>query len=285
MINPEQIQDFRNFGFLVVQGALHHSCVEILRRRIDALLNSDNSKHGTDDEWACRINTQSPGFKHIINCWKCDPVIAGVLTDSRLGKAIADLGGWSGARLSSDSLFWKPPGSDPVPFHQDSFRVRRFLTPSHFITCWIALDECDEELGPLQYAKASHRWLVNDAFPESYPDYQDSMRLAAKEAGIVEPEVATVLGGAGTCAFHDGLTWHGSAQNVSSTRPRRAMSVHFVTAEARFSAPPTSPLFGYYKRIDNDELDEKNFPIVWANYRSPTLDSSTHHVPSWFPEG
>lgn len=283
MVNAKQIQEFRDQGFLIVPGALHPSSVETLRKRIDILFKSKSSRPNTNDEWAGRISTQSTRFKHVINCWKCDPAIAAVLTDLRLGKTIADLGGWSGARLSSDSLWWKPPDSDPVPFHQDSFRVRSFLTPGDFMTCWIALDDCDEEVGPLQYAKASHKWPVDPAPPVTHPHFQDAMRLAARAAGVV-PEVVTVRGPAGTCSFHDGLTWHGSPQNISNKRPRRALSVHFIGAAARFSAPPSSPIFSYYKKSDSNELDEKHFPTIWTNDRAPGFEMSTHHESPWFPE-
>jgi phytanoyl-CoA hydroxylase len=279
VIGREQISDFRTMGFVVLPDALHRSTVEILRARLDDILGSN--KRVVGDKWACRSINETSRFKHIINCWKCDPAIAAILTDLRLGKAVAALGGWSGARLSSDSLFWKPPGSDPVPFHQDGFRVRKFLTPPHMVTCWIALDDCCEELGPLQYAKGSHQWPVSEDPPIEHDEYQYAMRLAAKAAGV-NPEVVAVQGSAGTCAFHDGLTWHGSAENVSNNRPRCAMSVHFIAAEARFCAVPTSPLYADYKRSDSDTLDEKNFPIIWTDERSPTLNSAAQDSGRWF---
>jgi ectoine hydroxylase-related dioxygenase (phytanoyl-CoA dioxygenase family) len=141
------------------------------------------------------------------------------------------------------------------------------------MTCWIALDDCDDEVGALQYAKASHKWPLLDIPPAVQSDdihYQASLRLAAKAHGLVQPEIVNVQGVAGTCSFHDGLTWHGSAKNLSTGRSRRAIAAHFVSSQTRFIASPSSPLFGYYKKPDSDQLDETNFPIIWdgAGYRS-----------------
>lgn len=288
MFSQAQIDAFRENGFLIVPNALPTSSVALLRERIDVLFNSGDLKHKQGDEWACRRNLASTGLKHMVNAWKGDSAIAAVFTDPLLGRAVAELGGWSGARMTSDAIWWKPPKSDPVPFHQDSLRVRRFLNPSSFITCWIALDDCSEEVGALQYTRASHKWSAIDMPPSVQAEtihYQANLHAAAKAHGIDQLDIVTVQGGAGTCAFHDGLMWHGSARNLSGDRPRRAIAAHFVTPEARFSAPPASPShFAYYKRPDSEELNEASFPIIWANqgYRSPGLDAIAGPNPLWF---
>lgn len=287
MFSNEQLHAFRENGFLIVPDALPSSSVTLLRERIELLFNHGDVKHKPGDEWACRRNLASTGLKHMVNAWKGDEAIAALFTDSLLGQAIATLGGWSGARMTSDAVWWKPPHSDSVPFHQDSLRVQRFLSPGSFITCWIALDECTEEMGALQYVRGSHQWAPIDMPPSVQAEsihYQASLRAAVKAHGINQFDIITVQGGAGTCAFHDGLMWHGSARNLSGDRPRRALAAHFVTPEARFIAPPTSPHFAYYKQADSEELNEASFPIVWreSGYRSPGLDAFSVTNPQWF---
>ncbi len=287
MFSTEQVHAFRENGFLIVPNALPPFSVNLLRERIELLFGQGDIKHKPGDEWACRRNLASTGLKHMVNAWKGDKAIAALFTDSLLGQAIAALGGWSGARMTADAIWWKPPHSDSVPFHQDSLRVQRFLNPGSFITCWIALDECTEEMGALQYARGSHKWTAIDMPPSVQAEnihYQANLRAAAKAHRIDQLDIITVQGGAGTCAFHDGLMWHGSARNLSDDRPRRALAAHFVTPEARFTAVPTSPHFAYYKQPDSEELNEASFPIVWGQggYRSPGLDAFAATPHRWF---
>lgn len=252
MFSRDQLEAFRENGFLIVPGALPASSVALLRERIDLLFNSGNLKHKPGDEWACRRNLANTGLKHMVNAWKGDDAIAAVFTDPVLGQAIAELGGWSGARMTSDAIWWKPPKSDPVPFHQDSLRVRRFLDPGSFITCWIALDDCTEEFGALQYTRASHKWSAIDMPPSVQAEnihYQANLRAAAKAHGIEQLDIVTVQGGAGTCAFHDGLMWHGSARNLSDDRPpgplRRTLSLPklaLVPLQQALTSPITNGL-------------------------------------------
>ena len=41
-------------------------------------------------------------------------------------------------------------------FHRDSPYF--MFEPSDVVTVWVALDTMDEELGPLEYVRGSHKW-------------------------------------------------------------------------------------------------------------------------------
>lgn len=70
----------------------------------------------------------------IVNAWKADRTVAGVVLSERLGKLAATLAGWDSARIAQDDVVWKPPGSGPVTFHQDSAYISKQFVPVRALT-------------------------------------------------------------------------------------------------------------------------------------------------------
>lgn len=72
----------------------------------------------------------------IVNAWKADRTVASAVLSEELGKLAARLAGWSSARVAQDDVVWKPPGSGPVAFHQDSAYISRQFIPVR-ISVWV----------------------------------------------------------------------------------------------------------------------------------------------------
>ena len=87
-------------------------------------------------------------------------------------------------------MWAKPPGAAALTFHRDSAYFD--FVPSDVVTVWIALDDMDPELGPLEYVRGSHDW--SDARVGSANQFFDTkdrfalMHDAAKREGIENPE-------------------------------------------------------------------------------------------------
>ena len=157
------------------------------------------------------------------------------------------------------------------------------FTPSDVITVWIALDDMDEELGPLEYVRGSHKWGDGRVGSSSSFFQSENRKLlysAAKLEGIENPEstleIVSMAGlRAGGISIHHGKTWHGSGKNRSKDRPRRGLGLHFVPAEVKFTENARkSSLWRSYVPDDvsdedllNTELSEEHFPLVWKRPR------------------
>jgi phytanoyl-CoA hydroxylase len=61
------------------------------------------------------------------------------------------------------------------------------------------------------------------------------MKAAAKAAGTKAPEPFFIEVLAGSCVFHCGETWHGSAANTTSDKMRRAIGIHMLPENVLFS--------------------------------------------------
>ena len=91
------------------------------------------------------------------------------------------------------------------------------------LTCFIALDDCDEENGCLRYVRGSHRWPLLPV--TGLAGDKDAIRsvLSSQQQEQFHPISARLK--RGEASFHHPLTVHGSRENRSD-RPRRATVVN-----------------------------------------------------------
>lgn len=248
---PEREQ-FEADGFVTMEHLISAEFCSKLNARLELVLRGEFDIEGgkPDKAPAFKVEQRSkPGKKppplggpskqtlQLINVWKADSEFRRLVRSPALGKAVAELGGWSGARVANDQVWAKPPGAAPLTFHRDSAYFD--FQPEHVITVWIALDDMLEELGPLEYVRASHLWDGRVGSAQLFFDKRDRhalLRDAALQAGVAEDEleVISLKSRAGGCGIHDGKLWHGSGKNMSATKPRRGLGIHFVPSTAKF---------------------------------------------------
>lgn len=266
-LRPDEIERFRNDGFLVIESVLDEAQLESLRASLPKLFAGKFDTGVYPDEWYWREGMSLPDVtRHMANAWKSDLAVAKLALSVDIGRAAAQLSGWSGGRLGQDTIWWKPPKSKAVSFHQDSSYMD-FLDPPRTITCWVVLDQTRRDAGTLEYVAGSHRWPLTK-IPEGFhapEDHRALMKRAAAEAGESDPKTLLIEVPAGSCVFHCGEIWHGSGPNLTSDRARRSIGVHMVHVDARFSNRPGGYIYRRYQRTGDPELDESYFPILWAS--------------------
>src|SRR5262249_22220473 len=161
---------------------------------------------------------------HMANAWKADLTVAKLALSADIGRAAAVLTGWPGVRLGQDTIWWKAPKTKAVALHQDTSFLD-FLDPPVTITCSATLDDTHRNEGTLEYVPGWHRWPLT-TIPEGFhapDDYRAHMIFAGRNAGIANPEPFFIEVPAGSCVFHAGEIWHGSAANTSGDRMRRSI--------------------------------------------------------------
>jgi DNA-binding transcriptional LysR family regulator len=262
-----EVDRFRRDGFLVVERVLLPDRVERLRESFPRLFAGRFDTGVYPDEWYWREGMSLPDVtRHMANAWKADLAVAALALSADIGRAACRLAGWDGARLGQDTIWWKAPRTKPIAHHQDS-SFMDFLDPPQTVTCWVTLDDTHRDAGTLEYAPGSHRWPLTP-LPETFhggDDYRAQMRAAAAAAGVAAPEPAVIEVPAGSCVFHAGEVWHGSGPNMTGDRMRRAIGVHLVREDARFSERPGGYIYRRYQRTDDVVLDESFFPVLWSS--------------------
>merc|ERR1719253_707316 len=219
-------------------------------------------------------NRQNVKVLQIINIHKADSLFRKLETSPVLAKVVSKLAGWDdlgGARLAQDQVWAKPPGAPPLVFHRDSPYF--MFEPAEVVTVWIALDDMDEELGPLEYVAGSHKWgdgRVGSANQFFQSDTRRLLRSAAEREGIDDLESLTFVSMRGMkrggLSIHHGKIWHGSAKNASANRPRRGLGLHFVPASVRFTTEASKSRLwkDYVVGVEDPstvDLSEEDFPL------------------------
>jgi len=276
-LSAEQIARFHEDGFLIVDKLIEPDLADRLHDVYDQMFRGEFESGLRPDEVNWQEGESDPTLtRQICNGWKGNRLLASVVLHEDFGRAVAMLGGWQGTRVMHDNVIWKPPGTRPLGFHQDNAYLRWF-TPGEILTCWIALDETRADAGTVEFVRGSHKWAQSKPEGEFHgpADYRKHMQIAAEKEGV-EPEIVYVEVPKGGGSFHHGNTWHGSGNNTA-TFPRRSLVLHAMSAEAEYNPDHlhegNGPVYGRYKRLDDNEMDENYFPVLWREdgYRSPAL--------------
>jgi len=101
---PEQIQQFNSIGHVTMPQLLDDATVRILNDRLEAVLKDDFDLGSAPDKMPKGRNAWSCGKRtlQIVNIRKADAAFRNVILSPTLGKFIAEIGGWPGARVASD---------------------------------------------------------------------------------------------------------------------------------------------------------------------------------------
>ena len=281
-VSLEYRSEFDIKGFSIIPNLVPKETCDILNERLEEVFLGNYSTGNPPDK-APVIKEKKRGVYHqqnhktlqIINIWKSDHQFQDVVLCSKLGQYVANLMGWKGARVAQDQVWAKPPMSSALVFHRDSPYFD--FEPADVLTVWIALDDMDQEVGPLQYVYGSHNWddsrvgSANQFFSKG--DNKSLLFDAALKSGhdpdqLVFETVGVRAGGAGV---HNGRTWHGSGKNESQVRPRRGIGIHFVPATATFKEEKfdAEGRGGMWKRLRDKhrgelELPDDDMPVTWT---------------------
>lgn len=286
-IAPDDAAAFDRDGFLIRERLLSPADVELLR---DAMARCFDGRYDSGlmpDEVNWRPGHDPHITRQICNGWKASREIAAAVLHPALGRAVALLNRWPGARLAQDNLLWKPPMADGVPggtlgMHQDS-AYALWADPGLMCTVWIALDDVSAAGGTMEFARGSHRWGRPAPAGEFHnpADYRAAFRRAAEAEGARDPEMVPVEVPAGGGSIHHGWLWHGSGPNRTGN-PRRALVSHCLSSEARFTSE-VGYVYSRYKRLGSDAMDEAFFPVLWteAGGRSTFIDAYAGGALPW----
>ncbi len=277
-VTPADAAAFARDGFLIRQRVVPPAAVERLREAMERCFEGRYDSGLMPDEVNWRPGHDPHMTRQICNGWKSSRAIAAAVLHPAIGRAVAGLNNWPGARLAQDNLLWKPPAAGGVPggtlgMHQDS-AYAAWAEPGLMCTVWIALDDVSAEGGTMEFARGSHRWsrsAPSGAF-HNPADYRAAFRRAAEAEGVSEPDMVPVEVPAGGGSIHHGWLWHGSGPNRTAN-PRRAVVSHCLSSETRFTAE-VGYVYSRYKRSGSDAMDESHFPVLWtaAGGRSAFID-------------
>lgn len=121
------------------------------------------------------------------------------------------------------SCFFKAPGSDVLPFHQDNYDIGAY--PGTTLAVWISLEESDVDNGALRFVAGSQHFnLIPPRIPSHISTYGQAVRAPKGY------EVVNICTSPGDAVLFNGQILHGSNANRTSYRFRRSFVTHFTGA-------------------------------------------------------
>lgn len=152
------------------------------------------------------------------------PELMRVATDGRWAPIVLPLLGTGDARLYWEQAVAKPPQArTELPWHQDNGYTP--LLPEEYITCWLALDDADEDNGCLWVIPGSHRSGTQRHHDGGSGPFRVGHDGPAEDGLAVPVQRGSVL-------VFSSLLMHRSGPNTTD-RSRRAWIIQFCPGDAR----------------------------------------------------
>lgn len=222
-LSEEQVTHFQERGYVAGVRILDEDQVDVLREQLALLIEPKHPGHALFYEFHSNESADPDRILfHALGAWRIAPGFHDLLWNPAFTVPASQLLGGA-VRFWHDQLFCKPAQhGGVVAWHQDYSYWTRTRPMAH-LTCWIGLDDADQENGCLQYIPGSHRWALlpitglagdMDAIREVLGDEQWQ---AFKPVPIELKK--------GEAAFHHPLLIHGSRENHTD-RPRRATVIN-----------------------------------------------------------
>jgi len=223
-LTDEQIESYRENGFLAGVKILEEDHIEVLRSELSQLVDPDHPGNPLFYEYNSNESVDPNRILfHALGHWRITPGFHDILWNPAFTMPAFQLLGGP-VRFWHDQIFYKPArDGGVVAWHQDYSYWTRTIPINH-ITCWIGLDDSTKENGCVHYVPGSHKW---DLLPiTGLAGDMDAIKEVLTEdqyERLLNPVPVELK--KGYASFHHGLTIHGSFEN-SSDRPRRACVIN-----------------------------------------------------------
>jgi len=248
MLSRPQIEKFNRKGFLNAGKVLELGDVDELCGALNEVL--DKGPDGFADGEPKPVNFHSmvssrnenaTSVVQIVNIWEACPAFERLIHHPFIVEAIAHLTGFRDLQVWHDQIQYKAAeAGGATTWHQDA-PLWPSIEPMTPVSAWLPLDDADEANGCMWMVPGSHKWGNQIDFLQTqdhlverdeFQNIEGFAPPADAEVRQIETEPCPVR--RGEVHFHHSLTWHGSPSNTSP-RPRRAIAIHYLTSEARFT--------------------------------------------------
>ena len=151
-LTDDQKTRFREQGFIHFPGVFDRATLEAFDAEITRLTLEHNPLADVPLE---RRYTYGKAFIQVGNLWERCPEARSLTFSKRLARIAAELLGTRGVRLWHDQALYKEPAGGFTPWHADQQYWP--MASGLSVTAWIPLHAVPLEMGPLSFARGSHR--------------------------------------------------------------------------------------------------------------------------------
>ncbi|MEK9857311.1 MAG: phytanoyl-CoA dioxygenase family protein [Deltaproteobacteria bacterium] len=272
-LSEEQLHEFQQNGFIHGIQLLNEDQIQGLRKAWEEMVIPDHEGREYFYEYHSNESTHPETVLfHALGAWRVRKAFHDLLWNPAFLIPAYQLLG-KGIRFFHDQLFCKPANhGSVVSWHQD-YSYWTWTKPMNHLTCWIGLDDSNEENGCLHYVPGSHRWGLIDKL--DLAGEMDAVQdlLTPEQIRDFEKKTPIVMK-AGYASFHHPVLMHGSFENRSPSQRRATVinvfgdgvvsNLDFDTVNApgtkNYPAIPVGEKMrgSYYPLLFNPEKEFKN---------------------------
>lgn len=261
MLTIEQLEQYKRSGFVNGGPVLDDETVEILQNEVLRVIDDRSNQDAAQPVSLSNLSKdEAHPIWQIVNIWEASPAFKALVTNPKIAQMAAELSQAKELRIWHDQIQYKPKAQGGrLHWHQDSPLWRTLQPKDRQITAWVALDDAEADNGCMYMVPGSHLWGNQQEQLNALPE---GIELPNKfEGNNIHFMMCPVK--KGHVHFHHSLTWHGSGTNHSS-RPRRAIAIHFMTERTTFDASGEHIMKQFITVPDGAPLTGDAFPIVWS---------------------
>lgn len=257
-LTDQQIALFRENGYIKLKNVLSPEVIEHYGSLISSEVQRLNTMHLPLEE----RDTYSKAFLQVINIWTKNDTVKEFCWGKRLARIATALLGVTGVRMYHDQALYKEPSGGVTPWHADQYYWP--LSNSNTVTAWIPLQATSMDMGPLAFARGSHRTEVGRDLGIS-DESEARIGRSMREQNFPLDASPFDLG---EVSFHYGWTFHRAERNTSD-RARAVMTIIYMDENIRLIEPNTKA-----RRNDRDALapdvevgavmDGKMTPVLYS---------------------
>jgi hypothetical protein len=257
VLTESQVAAFNERGYLVADFSLNESMLDAIVEKVQPLYPEDYQQNPT---LPARVQ----------DAWKSIDEVRQLARDMSIAQALQQLVGRQSLPFQTLNF---PIGTRQFT-HSDTVHFNSI--PSNYMAgVWVALEDIDEDNGPLLYYPGSHKlheYSMHDFDLE--PGYHNYHKYEECIQKVVERE--QLQGEYGVIKKGEALIWHanllhGGAPQKDLTRTRHSQVTHYYFADCKYYTPM------------NSTADQLNFrEPYWipdsADYQLPKPDSLLRRV-------
>jgi len=225
-ITDSQIALLTENGYVKLKNVLNPETVAFF----DEIITAQVKRLNTLDVPMEQRTTYQKAFLQIMNLWTKDGTAKEFAFSRKLARIAAKLLQVSGVRMYHDQALYKEPGGGITPWHADQYYWP--LSSDRTITAWIPLHGVGMEMGPLAFARKTHRM----AFGRKLEISDESEREIQKSLKEAQVDIDETPFDVGEVSFHLGWTFHRAGGN-STADPRRVMTMIYMDENIRLTEP------------------------------------------------
>ncbi len=265
MLTADQIAQFHRDGFLLGPRILKDRDIQILNENVLHVIENRNHPRSPQPLLLRNLASDHAPVWQIVNIHEVTPGFGWLVGNRTIAQHLSQLIPAHPIRLFHDQIQYKPAATGGVNMWHQDLPYWPILKGGTQVTAWIALDDADEENGCMSMVPGSHRWGDQISFLESVAHFDAMPREFQGHPLQVKPCPVP----AGHVHYHHSLTWHGSPANTSG-RPRRAVALHFISADTLYNAAGNHPLKAHVTSLDGEAITGETFPLIRPPSPSPS---------------